>query len=223
MNPPTIEPLTHPLRDRVLTAGPDLLIAVVYLLTWISPRVFGDDTVQNLIFIVVFEFVILHSASALVAILIGRLGDGKGTGCLLAVSLFYLLFAVGFAFVIKAWWPVLAILGLTYNRVQTLWQQPREGRRARLHVIATWGLTFGFYVALFIVVHLIPWPPLGIDAVLVEDLLAQGSGSLLEKPQIALVFGLIYYGGIGLAEWLDFFNKATDRITALFSGWRYGA
>lgn len=210
---------TNPLRSRVLTAGPDLLLATVYLVTWNSPRLFGDDTVQYLLFLILFEFIILHSASVLAAVLLGGFGDKKGTGCLVVVSLFYLVFAIGFSVVIKAWWPVVAIVGLTFNRVQTLWKHPREDRRTRTHVIVTWGLTFGFYFFLFIVVNLIPWPRLGIDDAIVDALLAQGSGSMVEAPQTSLALGLIYYGGIGLAEWLDLFNKATDRVSGLFSGW----
>lgn len=211
---------TNPLRNRLMTAAPDLLIATVYLTTWISPRLFGDDTVQHLLFIILFEFIILHSASVLVAVLLGGFGDKKGSGCLVVISLFYLVFAVGFSVVIKAWWPVVAIVALTANRVQTLWQKPRDNRRTRTHVIVTWALTFGFYFFLFIAVNLIPWPRLGIDDAIVDALMAQGSGSLVEAPQTALALGLIYYGGVGLAEGLDLFNKATDRVNTLFSGWR---
>lgn len=218
MELPLIEPSTNPLRNRLMTAAPDLLIATVYLITWIAPRLFGDDTVQHLIFIIIFEFVILHSAAAFVALL-GSKGAGKGIGSMIAISLLYLFFAVGFGFAIQAWWPVVAIIGLTVNRVQTLRHAPQAGRTAFTSVLVPWGLSFGFYFFLYVAVHVIPWPALGIDAAIVDALLSKGSGSLVEEPQIALAFGLLYYVGVGLAEGLGLFNKATDRINTMFSGW----
>lgn len=202
----------NPQRARILAAAPDFTLALIFLLAWIAPRLFGLESVQNLILVLVFEFVILHSAAVLVAVLLGGFSAQGGRTTLVVVSLFYLLFGVGFSFIIGAYWPVIAIVVLTINRMMTLRQTLEGPRRKRYGVIVAWALTFGAYIAAMIVGAVFPWPALGLDAEVVAFLTDRASGSMVEVPQSSMAFGVLYYGGLGLADWFGFFDKVTNGL-----------
>ncbi len=207
-----LEP-ANPQRARLAAAAPDVTLALIFLVTWIAPAAFGPNAVLNLVFVLVFEFVILHSSAVVVAIVLGRLDrGGGGRGILLFLSLFYALFAAGFAYVIGAWWPLWTIAALTLNRLTTLRRHEALEGRARLHVVVVWAMTFGFYFVLMFAVHLLPWPALGITDEIVAALTAQAGGSFVETPQVAMALGVIYYLGVGLADWYDLYAKATHRL-----------
>lgn len=202
----------NPQRARMLAAAPDFVFALIFLVTWIAPYTFGLATVQNLILVLVFEFIILHSAAVLVAVLLGGFSARGGRTVLVVVSLFYLLFAIGFGFIVGAFWPVIAIVALTINRMTTLRQAEGESRRKRYGVIVAWALTFGFFIAAMIAGAVFPWPALGLDAAVIDYLTENASGSMVEVPQSSMAFGVLYYGSLGLADWFGFFDKVTNRL-----------
>ena len=72
-----VEP-ENPQRARLLAAAPDFTLALIFLITWIAPRLFGLESVQNLIFVLIFEFVILHSSAVLVAVILGDFSTRAG-------------------------------------------------------------------------------------------------------------------------------------------------
>ncbi len=221
---------SDPGRARIAAAAPDVVLALIFLITWIAPTALGAHTVRNLMFTIIFEFVILHSAAVVVAILLGRFDrGGGGLGILIGMSLFYLAFAGGMAYVIGAWWPLWTIAALTVNRMSTLRRSPMMAETARFQVVVSWAMTFGLYFFLIFFVHLIPWPPLGIGPEIVDALTAEASGSFVEAPQIVMVFGILYYGGVGLADWHDLNARVARRIagnlkrsTGFFGTFFYG-
>ena len=206
----------NPQRARMLAAAPDFTLALIFLIAWIAPRLFGLESVQNLIFVLIFEFIILHSAAVLVAVILGGFSARSGRTMIVGVGLFYLLFGLGFSVIVGALWPVIAIAVLTINRMTTLRQTLDGPRRKRYGVILAWALTFGFYVVAMIVGAIFPWPALGLDASVVDFLTDNASGSMVETPQTSMAFGVLYYGGLGLADWFGFFDRVTNRLADKF-------
>lgn len=200
----------------MMAAAPDVVLAAIFLITWIAPDTFGRDAAMGLIYVLIFEFIILHSAAVLVAILLGNFSRTTGLVLLLGLSLFYGVFGVAFAHITGALWPVLTMVLLTINRMMTLRRQDGATGAARITIIATWVMTCGFYFLAMILGGLLPWPSLGLDDAVIARLTTEASGSLVEEPQTSMAAGVLYFLGLGLADWFGVFARVSTRLQDRF-------
>lgn len=199
-----------------MAAAPDVVLAAIFLITWIAPGTFGRDAAMGLIYVLVFEFIILHSAAVLVAILLGNFSRTTGLVLLVGLSLFYGVFGVAFVHITGALWPVLTLIALTLNRMTTLRRPNGTTGPERVTIIATWVMTSAFYFFAMILGGILPWPSLGLDDAVIARLLAEASGSLVEEPQTSMAAGVLYFLGVGLADWFGVFARVSERLQDRF-------
>lgn len=180
---------------RAAVAFPDLVLAGVFLLTWLRPFALGSSPVEFGRITMILEFLAIHSAY-LTGVRIYR--DRSRRARLERIGLFavlYTVFAGGVAAKFGVWWPLLAFWGLMFNRMlgAILEEAPRGTERLY------WKLAWEFSLALFLVgvfaVALLPIPELGWTA----DVRA-GLGASGDEPHRWLAFGVFYFGLTAVSE-----------------------
>jgi len=177
-----------------------LALAGTFLVTWISPYYFHRKMVAYLVLLMVLEFIIMHSAVFMGHIIIGRTSRREKAWRVFRLGAFYTAFVVAFAVAFKAWWPLWAFWGLTLNKLLGLWlgQAPRGEEKVLLR--RSWAAAGVFYlVFLFVAFVLLPVPELGITKAVIQTQQFPGSGALVDEPQRALAFGLLYFTALGLS------------------------
>ena len=50
------------LLARAVSALPDVALGVLFLVTWIDPRVFGEGVLQYALLTMLMEFIVVHSS-----------------------------------------------------------------------------------------------------------------------------------------------------------------
>ncbi|MCW5889952.1 MAG: hypothetical protein KIT14_05305 [bacterium] len=185
-----------------MVALPDFGVAAVFLITWIDPTFFGEKMVTSLVMVMLLEFLVVHSAGFMGAIVHG---DGKRSTrilMLLGLTLVYGLFAAGFAVGMGSWWPVQAMVLLTLNRMTPLLMGPAPDASAIDPVMASWAASVVFYLFSVLVGVTADVPPLGITP---EVIAAQGmttGGEWPEYPYKPIASGTIYFTLQGIWELL---------------------
>lgn len=205
-----------------LSAIPDFGLALVFLVTWISPYAFAQKMVANLVLVVLMEFLIIHSSGFMGYVLFGEAGKWRKAVQTIGFAFFYTLFVAAFSFSFGEWWPVWAFWGMTLNRLLgiLLGQAPTGQEKALVQ--KSWivgALMYFFFVFLTV---LVPLPALGVTAEVVARQGFTMTGLWVEDPQTALALGFLYYASVGLSEmsghsWFKLKYKISPSTEAIFS------
>lgn len=183
-----------------VSAIPDFGLALLFLVTWISPYAFAERTVAKLVLVVLMEFLIIHSSGFMGYVLFGEAGKWRKAVQTIGLALFYTLFVAAFTFSFGQWWPLWAFWGMTLNRLLgiLLGQAPTGQEKALVQKSWVVGALMYFFFVFFTVV--VPLPTLGITPDVVARQGFTMKGLWVEDPQTALALGFLYYTSVGVSE-----------------------
>lgn len=189
------------LRD-LITALPDLGMAVFCLMAWLAPERFGPSVVGYIVLVMLLEFIVIHSAAFMGSLAVGavevkpmlRWGPTAG---IVGLGLFYSLFVLGFCLAFHTWWPMGAFWLLTLNRLLgTIVGQGETAAESRKLIATGWGVGAMAYLLGAFATMLLPIPRLGIR----DGLHGVGGGLWVDEPWRAVAFGVVYFGLVGWYE-----------------------
>ena len=186
------------LAGRVLwSAGSDFALAGAFLVTWISPYALGERSVHRFTFMMLIEFLVVHSTGFL-----GAIGDRQAplraralqyTG-LMAL---YILFASAFSVTYGSAWPLLAFLMSFLSKLpNTVLRPPSED--GQFTVMSQWAAMTVLYLGGVFLTVIAPVPALGITPEVIASQNFGVGGIWPEEPYRVMAFGVVYFGGLGL-------------------------
>ncbi len=207
------EPQTHGFSLTALAAAaPDFLLAAMYLVTWFSPTLLGDDMYLYLFTLMAMEFMAIHSGGFFMYLFLGGCHWIITVPAMLGLAAFYLFAGDAISDTIGQTWPLWAVVGLSLNRMKTILFTPRSDTRRRGLIVTEWALSFAAFLFVLIL-SIFPWPQLGLpDPVIAYD--ARGNEMVFDNPQFITAFGVLYFTAQGL---LDLYRT---RMMDRFQQWR---
>ncbi len=181
----------------VLSSGLDLWLAAMFLITWFRPNTFGELSVHHLLFVMLLEFLVVHSTGFLGAVGARDVPRRERLLMYSALLVFYTLFAAGFSVMYGGWWPLLAFLGLTLSKFPTVVLRP-PSLRGQSVIIANWAAMTCLYLGGVFVTVVPPVPAFGItpEVIAAQNLGAEGVWP--EEPYRVMAFGAFYFTGLAL-------------------------
>lgn len=193
----------------MISSVPDFSLALSFLLTWFTPYALGTKMVSYLVLVMLFEFIVVHSAGFMGFTLVSDLPKLRKSLAVIGLGLFYTMFVGAFAWGFKEWWPLAAFWTMIANRLLSilLGQAPTEKQRSM--VMTSWGFQVACYLAFVFLTVLAPIPAFGIDEDVIRAQNFEGGGLWLEEPHRVMAFGFLYFMSIGLFEVLSF-RKSLD-------------
>lgn len=183
----------------VVTALPDFAFAGAFALAWVAPLRFGDRTVHRLVFVMLLEFIVMHSTAFLGALMATPAPRPRKAALFAGLLAFYALFAAGFALSAGEAWPLTAFLTLTLAKFPSVVLFAPD-RPARESVQAQWAAMAILYLLGAFLTLLLPVPRLGVTPEVVALQQFQGSGLWIEQPHRVMAFGTLYFAGLGCFE-----------------------
>ncbi|MFM1920459.1 MAG: hypothetical protein RLZZ303_2093 [Candidatus Hydrogenedentota bacterium] len=179
-------------------AGSDLALAATFLITWVWPYTFGEFTVHKLTFLMLVEFLVVHSTGFFAAINApGNSRLYRGSMFALLLSL-YLLFAAAFSAGYGGWWPMLAFLLTALPKAPGILLRP-EDDAGQMTLMAQWAAMVVLYLGTIFVALMGDMPPLGITPEVIASQNFTVGGEFPEKPYIVMAFGAMYFTGQAIA------------------------
>jgi hypothetical protein len=198
------------LLARAASALPDAALGVMFLVTWLDPRVFGGGLLRYALLTMLMEFFVVHSSGFMSLVLWGTSLDAvKKTLATVALGAAYSVLLVGFALAIGAWWPVWAFWGLTFNRLTSALFGPKAAGKARARIANEWATSAALYL-LWVFAGTLLWvPPLGITPEVVASAGVPGQGPWAEQPYRVVVAGAGYFF---CQAWLELGGNAFIKV-----------
>jgi hypothetical protein len=182
------------LLSRAISAAPDVALGGLFLVTWLDPRVFGEDVLKYALVTMLMEFIVVHSSVFMGLVLWGMsLGAVKRTLAAVGFGAFYSLFLVGFALALGVWWPVWAFWGLTLNRLTNALLGGKAARAARARLTNDWVTSVALYLLWVLTTSLVWVPALGITPDAVASAALPGKGLWVDQPQRVIVAAAGYF------------------------------
>lgn len=204
-------PRTPRLGRRTVLAVPDLVIAGIFLLVWIRPFALGSESVESLAIVMLMEFVVVHATAMTGHVLLSDAPDRSRIRSLGGLTLLYTLFAAGYAWQFRVWWPLLAVWILSLNRLTGVLFVGRPRGGDRLYVQSSWALSIMYFLGGATTVTFLRIPGLGVTEEAREAIDLPGGGLWIDEPQRLLAFGVIYFGLTGLGEILAWPHSSAVR------------
>jgi hypothetical protein len=181
-------------------ASPNLLLAGLFLVTWIWPTAAGDHMVSYCLLLMLLEFIVVHSSAFMGSVVVGKADSAGRVKAVLGLGLFYSLFVLGFALAFKSWWPLLSFWGLTLNRLLGVIFGVAPTGREKEFMQRGWGIAVLFYVGFAFVTTFLPMPRLGLTPDVVSAQNLRGSGLWISEPWRVIAFGFLYFLASGVSE-----------------------
>jgi hypothetical protein len=185
----------NPMLNNIMPALPELGLALIFLMTWISPRVLGSNWVKSLLLTLLAEMLLLSAAFALWRI--------EAEGGFLLVLMWgllglYVLAAWGLSRLFQSWWPMV-VLGLLLASRWWVDGLPllASGIDDTPELLAFRGIAL---MAAVVVTTIVPLPRLGMSPELVREIRIPGDGIWVDHPERLLATGLLYFSAIACAR-----------------------
>lgn len=183
---------------HLISSVPDFLMGLAFLVTWIEPTAIGEDMVPYLFQVMMVEFIIIHSAGFMGAVIYGKDPRAKKVKVLLGLSLFYLVFILGFSFGFRSWWPVIAFGGLMFNRMMSVFTGQAEAGKEDEFIKNMWAVNVFCYIVSIFTAILLPLPELGVTPDQLSHL--NMSGDFIDEPHKMMAWGFMYFTAVGFFE-----------------------
>jgi len=182
----------------VLGAVPDFAIAGAALLTWVNPSLLGEEKVAWFLGLMLLEFIVVHSSAFLGTVAFGPGSRAGKLGKSVGLSLFYSVFAAGFAASMRDPWPLYAFWGLTANRLLSLMLGAAPAHHEKEFAQMGWGASVVFYLLAAFVTVLLPLPALGIAREMLGVVGENATGTWVRDPHRVVAFAFLYFGAQGV-------------------------
>jgi len=183
----------------LLSSAPDFSIATVFMIVWVDPQRFGDQSVRHFTYVMLIEFIVIHSTGFLGHLRLMPWSRAKKARSFVGLVLFYSLFAGGFALACGKPWPLLAFWGLSLAKFPSVVFDPLSGKQGESTKQA-WAVNGAAYVLGAFITTLLPVPRLGITREIVAQQGFTSSGLWPDQPHRAIAFGALYFTVLGLFE-----------------------
>ena len=183
------------------SALPDFLTASVFVYVWLyAPE--RPHLVKTMMLVMLIEFLVVHSAGFLGAIVFGNLSRSAKTKAVLGLGSIYALFALAFSAGFNSIWPVFWIVWLLLSKLVVIWFGEGTSDRQKARMMGEWAAGVAFYV-LGVFITLMPIiPRFSLTPEFVSTLSIEGSGVWIEQPHTVIAFGVIYFVAIGVTKML---------------------
>jgi len=185
---------------RILwSAAPDFAWAAGFLITWFRPYTFGETAVHHLVFVMLLEFIVVHSTGFFGAI--GAKDEALRSRVFMYTVLvvFYCLFAVAFAAMYGGPWPIYAFVLLTIGKLPNTVIRPPDSD-GQMIVMANWAAMTALYLAGVTLTAIAIVPAYGVTP---EVIARQGftvGGLWPEEPYRVMAFGAFYFACMGIVS-----------------------
>ncbi len=176
------------------TVGSDLCLAGAFLITWMWPYTFGEFAVHKLTFLMLLEFLVVHSTGFFAAISSKSetpLRRGLMFAGLLAL---YLLFAAGFSASYGGPWPLVAFAMLAVPRAPGIILRPPDDD-AQFMMMGHWAAMTALYLFSIFFTLVYDIPSLGVTPEVIESQQFGIGGAWPEQPYRVMALGAIYFTG----------------------------
>jgi hypothetical protein len=198
----------------IAAAAPDAFLATLFLATWLAPRRIGLFRIQELLLIVLLEFIVLHSAAFMGEVAWSSPSRTTRALRVIGLGVFYTAFVAAFAMAFGQWWPVPAFWALTANRLLGVVFARAPKGQERERVRRDWGIGVALYLIAVGATTLLPVPRLGLGAAVAEELALPGSGLWIEQPHRVVAAGFLYFLGRALTDLYGSGTRAIDGSSA---------
>lgn len=183
----------------VWSAVPDFALAGLFLLTWVRPYAFDEEMVHHLMFVMLLEFLVVHSTGFLGAA--SERGNTRWERVLMVsvLLLLYAMFAAAFSVSYGGPWPFIAFMYLTLSKVPNIILRGTAEDKM-MGVMANWAAMVALYLFGCFATLVYDVPPLGVTP---EVIARQGftvGGEWPEQPYRVIAFGVIYFTGLGVVS-----------------------
>ena len=183
--------------NNLLGGLPDALSATIFLWAWIDPsEIGGPERVKNLMLVMLFEFIVMHSSAMIGSMLLSDMARVKKLLALLGLSALYLLFVLAFAYAFSSMWPVWVFAWLFVCRFWYLLANRTTSEDAAKRMQTAWAISTGAYLAGCFITLFLPLPRLAItpEFVTAMQFPHNMSGDWVDHPWKVLAFGVLYFG-----------------------------
>jgi len=197
---PAALPRTGPRLLAGVGALPDLGMALLYILTWISPLAIEEKMVSYLVLVLLLEFIVIHSAAFMGAAMFSDYPKWKRVLAVVGLGFFYTLFVGAFAASFDQWWPLGAFWILIGNRLLAGLLNGGPTDEQRNATMVHWAASVASYLAAVFAGVMLPLPKLGLteEVRLLQGF--EGGGEWIDAPETAIASGAIYFTLIGIAQ-----------------------
>jgi hypothetical protein len=206
----------------ILSALSDLGLGLTYLIAWISPSSplaawvapahAREGMLRYLLLLMLFEFVVVHSASFMGVVAFSGLPGSKKALAILGLGAFYSILPIALALSFGTLWPMWAFWGLTLNRLASAVFGPAPDGKALVLVRYRWALSAGSYLMFVFLTTLLPVPRFGITPATVSAAHLPGSGLWVSEPHRVIAMGTGYFLLQALYELYGLVRPAPDVI-----------
>jgi hypothetical protein len=149
-----------------------------------------------MVFVMIMEFIVIHSAGFMGAILVGDTARSTKIKAMLWFGAFYMLFFIAFAITLKTWWPMLAFLVLMVNRLFSIVFNDKLSMSQKSMVMREWAIALTFYILCVAATLIVPVDPMGAYGALSTG----GTGEWELRPYKALAAGVFYFALMSIAK-----------------------
>jgi len=192
-----MRPLVTP---AVLAAVPDFALGLACLLVWLAPMPLAPTVIASLTLAMTVEFLIIHSSAFISSVLV-KPGEKKAKlRALVAIGVFYSLFAGVAAYASGSLVPLISFWMLLLNRMAGVLLGNAPDGEERAYIQRAWIAQFVCYLLAAVVTTKVPLPRLGLTAAVVAGQKLFGSGEWATHPHRLAAFGFLYFTAVGLSE-----------------------
>lgn len=178
-------------------AGGELSLAITFFVTWLSPYAFGHFAVKNFMFLMLMEFLVVHSTGFMAAIGTRSESLRWRLGMYLLLMCFYALFAAAFSASSGGWWPLVAfLLSIAPKFPNTVLRPPDDD--TQFNLMGQWAAMVALYLFATFATLMYDIPAMGVTP---EVIASQGmdiGGVWPEEPYRVMAMGAIYCTGLAL-------------------------
>ena len=175
----------------------DAWFALVFLITWIAPDTFGEKTVHQLTFVMLVEFIVVHSAAFMGAVATRDATPLARAAQFTGLTALYTIFALGFSALYGALWPVFAFWLLMLSRFPTVVLRPPDFR-GQFVLMANWAAMAVLYLVGTGITATSAIPQLGITPEVIAAQEFDMGGLWPEEPYRVMAFGTFYFAGLAV-------------------------
>jgi len=171
---------------------PLFAVALVFLYTWIEPGRLGRQAVREQMYVMLLEFLVIHSTIFLGATAASEKVLKRKIAKVTGLVLFYSVFAGVLSTALGRYWPIVWFWVLTAVKIPSIIGAPPVTYKQwmlRGHYAAM-CVCYGLVV---IVTSILPVPELGITEAILRAQDFQSEGLWVDQPQRVIAAGFFYF------------------------------